>query len=125
MTLLGLSNTLTASSEACWRLNREAPAKLIDAPLLVAARATARRSRAPTRASGVPQARRRGGPSWNQFLRAQAAGALACDSLTVETIGLTRLDVFFVIELQRRRVHLVGITAHPTDTWVTGPPATC
>jgi putative transposase len=62
---------------------------------------------------------RRGGPSWTQFLRAQAAAALACDFLTVETIGLTRLYVFFVIELERRRVHLAGVTAHPTGAWVT------
>jgi transposase InsO family protein len=62
---------------------------------------------------------RRGGPSWTQFLRAQAAGTLACDFLTVETIGLTRLYVFFIIELEHRRVHLAGITAHPTGAWVT------
>jgi putative transposase len=62
---------------------------------------------------------RRGGPSWTQFLRSQAAGTLACDFLTVETIGLTRLYVFFIIELERRRVHLAGITAHPTGAWVT------
>jgi putative transposase len=62
---------------------------------------------------------RRGGPTWTQFLRTQAAGALACDFLTVETIGLARLYVFFVIELERRRVHLAGITAHPTGAWVT------
>jgi putative transposase len=61
---------------------------------------------------------RRGGPSWTQFLRTQAAGALACDFLTVETVGLTRLYVFFVIELERRRVHLAGVTAHPTGGWV-------
>jgi putative transposase len=29
----------------------------------------------------------------------QAAGTLACDFLTVETVGLTRLYVFFLIEL--------------------------
>lgn len=62
---------------------------------------------------------RRGGPSWTQFLRSQAAGTLACDFLTVETVGLTRLYVFFVIELEHRRVHLAGITAHPTGEWVT------
>jgi hypothetical protein len=61
---------------------------------------------------------RRGGPTWTQLLRAQAAGALACDFLTVETVGLTRLYVFFVIELERRRVHLAGVTAHPTGAWV-------
>jgi putative transposase len=62
---------------------------------------------------------RRGGPTWTQFLRTQAGAALACDFLTVETIGLTRLYVFFVIELERRRVHLAGVTAHPTGAWVT------
>lgn len=62
---------------------------------------------------------RRGGPSWTQFLRAQAAGMLACDFLTVETIGLTRLYILFVVELDHRRVHPAGITAHPTGAWVT------
>jgi putative transposase len=61
---------------------------------------------------------RRHGPSWTQFLRTQAAGTLACDFLTVETVGLTRLYVLFVIELDHRRVHLAGITAHPTGAWV-------
>jgi transposase InsO family protein len=62
---------------------------------------------------------RRTGPSWTAFLRAQAGGMLACDFLTVETVGLTRLYVLFVVELDRRRVHLVGITAQPTGAWVT------
>ena len=61
---------------------------------------------------------RRSGPSWTQFLRAQAGGVLACDFLTVETIGLSRLYVLFVIELDRRRVWLAGITTNPTGQWV-------
>src|SRR3954454_22174362 len=61
---------------------------------------------------------RRGGPGWTEFLRAQAAGTLTCDFLTVETIGLTRLYVFFVIEVERRRVPLAGVPPPPTGAWV-------
>jgi hypothetical protein len=61
---------------------------------------------------------RRGGHSWTEFLRAQACGTIACDFLTVETVGLTRLYVLFFSELDRRRVHLAGVTAHPTGAWV-------
>jgi putative transposase len=62
---------------------------------------------------------RRSGPSWTRFLRTQTSGLLACDFFTVETVGLTRLYVLFVVEVQRRRVHLAGITSHPTGAWVT------
>jgi putative transposase len=62
---------------------------------------------------------RRSGPSWPQFLRQQAAGMLACDFFTVETISLRRFYVLFFIELGSRRVHLAGCTTNPTGAWVT------
>ena len=37
---------------------------------------------------GLDPAPRRGGPTWTEFLRSQAAGILATDFFTVETIGL-------------------------------------
>jgi len=44
---------------------------------------------------------------------------MATDFFTVETVGLTRLAVLVVVEVDSRRVHLAGITAHPTWVWVT------
>ena len=44
---------------------------------------------------------------------------LATDFFTVETVFLKTLYVLFFIELQTRRVHLVGATAHPDSAWVT------
>jgi transposase InsO family protein len=69
--------------------------------------------------AGLDPAPRRTGPTWREFLRTQAAGILATDFFTVETIGLTTLYVLFFIELSTRRVHLAGVTARPDSAWVT------
>nr|MDP9343596.1 helix-turn-helix domain-containing protein [Actinomycetota bacterium] len=70
------------------------------------------------RRAGLGPAPRRG-PTWSQFLRHQAAGMLACDFLTVETITLKTLYVLVWIELGTRKVHLGGATLNPDSGWVT------
>jgi hypothetical protein len=62
---------------------------------------------------------RTSGPSWAQFLRAQAASTLACDFFHAGTVTLRGLYVLFFIDLERRKVFLAGVTAHPVAAWVT------
>jgi transposase InsO family protein len=68
-------------------------------------------------AAGIDPAPRRSGPTWRQFLHAQAAGILAVDFLHVDTVLCKRLYVLVFIEHGTRRMHLGGITANPTGEW--------
>ncbi len=69
--------------------------------------------------AGIDPAPRRSGPTWRQFLTSQAKAVLAVDFLHVDTILLRRIYVLIAVEHGSRRVHLVGVSAHPTGAWTT------
>ena len=69
--------------------------------------------------AGIDPAPRRTGPTWKQFLTAQARGIIAADFVHVDTVLLRRLYALIIIEQGTRRVHLAGITAHPDGAWTT------
>jgi len=69
------------------------------------------------RVAGIGPAPRRTGPTWRQFLHAQATGLLAVAFLHVDTVLLKRLHVLVFIEHGTRRMHLGSVTANPTAEW--------
>jgi transposase InsO family protein len=69
--------------------------------------------------AGIDPAPRRSGQTWRAFLAGQATTILAADFCRVDTVFLRRLYALFFIEVGTRRVHLAGVTAHPTSAWVT------
>ena len=82
-------------------------------------RVSATKIRTLLRATGLGPAPRRSGPTWREFLRAQARGILALDFFTVETAWLRTLYVLFAIEVGSRHVQVLGVTGNPDSAWVT------
>jgi putative transposase len=70
------------------------------------------------RRAGLGPAPRRGGPTWRQFLAAQARSIVACDFFCVETAFLKTFYVLVFVHIQTRRVLGVGVSANPNGTWV-------
>jgi putative transposase len=70
-------------------------------------------------AAVIGPAPHRSGPTWKQFLTAQACGIIAADFVHVDTVLLRRIYALIVIEHGTRRVHLAGITAHSDGAWTT------
>jgi putative transposase len=71
-------------------------------------RVSATAIRTTLRRHGLDPAPRRATTTWRAFLREQAAGIVACDSFTVDTVWLRRLYVLFFIELDTRRARQPG-----------------
>jgi putative transposase len=57
--------------------------------------------------------------TWPAFLRSQAQAIVACDFFTATMLTGATYYVFAVIEHAGRRVRVLGVTAHPTQAWVT------
>jgi putative transposase len=69
--------------------------------------------------AGLDPAPRRSGPTWRQFLTAQAQAVLALDFLHIDTIVLKRIYVLIAVEHGSHRAHLLGVSGHPTGAWTT------
>ncbi|MGW1898222.1 integrase core domain-containing protein [Streptomyces hirsutus] len=68
-------------------------------------------------AAGIDPAPRRSGPTWREFLTAQAEGIVACDFVHIDLAGLRRVYALVFLEHSTRRLHIAGVTAHPTGSW--------
>jgi len=66
----------------------------------------------------IPPAPPQEGPTWSGFLRSQAQTMLATDFFHVDAVNGQRYYAQLVIEIERRVVHLLGVTTIPSGQWV-------
>ncbi|ONI91565.1 integrase [Saccharothrix sp. ALI-22-I] len=67
--------------------------------------------------AGIDPVLRRHGPTWREFLTAQAQGIIAADFLHIDTVLGKRVYALAFLEHGTRRLHITGVTAHPTQAW--------
>jgi putative transposase len=67
--------------------------------------------------AGIDPAPRRGRPTWREFLTAQAEGVIACDFVHIDLVDLRRVYALVFLEHGTRRLHVAGVTSHPTGAW--------
>jgi transposase InsO family protein len=58
------------------------------------------------------------GQSWATFVRNHAAQIAAMDLFVVPTIGFDLLYALIIVQLDRRELVWVNVTAHPTAEWI-------
>jgi transposase InsO family protein len=63
----------------------------------------------------IDPAPRRTGPTWRQFRTSQAHALIAVDFVHIDTALGTRLYTLAFLEHATRRLHIAGVTAHPTQ----------
>ncbi|ROP41784.1 helix-turn-helix domain-containing protein [Saccharothrix texasensis] len=69
--------------------------------------------------AGIDPAPRRDGPTWREFLTAQAQGIIAADFFHLDTVLGTRLYALAFLEHGTRRLHITGVTTDPNQAWTT------
>jgi putative transposase len=69
------------------------------------------------KSAGINPAPRRDGPGWAEFLRSQAQGILALDFFHRRPAQRHEDLRISYVEIKTRRVHVLGVTAHPTGAW--------
>ncbi|MGW6484996.1 integrase core domain-containing protein [Streptomyces sp. NPDC055059] len=65
-------------------------------------------------AAGFDPPPRRSGPTWREFLTAQTEAINACDFVHIDLVDLRRVYALVFLEHGTRRLHIAGVTAHPT-----------
>lgn len=68
--------------------------------------------------AGIDPSPERARSTWAGFLRSQAEALLACDFFETVTLSGVRMYVLAVIDHGSRRVRILGVTPHPSASWV-------